>query len=189
MSRRLRLGIDLDGVVADFNLGWTDLHNAEFGGSIDPASVDRWDCLPDRAGFADMHEFWAWASPKDHRPSIFRHLPTYPGAIDALNGLAKRHHLVVVTTKPRWATHDTLAWLADVRFPTTEVHITNNKEHVDCDVYLDDSPSVLERLVRRRSDRLILRREQAWNTHLDGTHPVSGFDDVERLVDKFASRH
>ena len=189
MSRRLRLGVDLDGVVADFNRGWTNLHNAEFGGSIDPASVDRWDCLPDRAGFADMREFWTWASPKDHRPSIFRHLPTYPGAIPALTDLAERHHVVVVTSKPHWATHDTLAWLSDVKFPTTEVHIIDDKEKVDCDVYLDDSPHVLERLVRHRSDRLILRREQAWNTHLEGTQVVTDFGDVVRLVHELALSH
>ena len=35
MSRRspLRLGIDLDGVIADFNTGWIRLYNQEFGAS------------------------------------------------------------------------------------------------------------------------------------------------------------
>ena len=181
-TRRLRLGIDLDGVVADFNQGWVDLHNQEFGGSLSPDQVDRWDGLPEVAGFADMREFWAWASPKSHRPSIFRHLATYPGALEALRRLRRTHDVGVVTTKPQWAVHDTFAWLSEVRFPTTEVHITDDKETVDCDVYVDDSPHVLARLVADRGDRLILRWVRPWNTELAGTLAVSSWADVERAV-------
>ncbi len=180
--RRLRLGIDLDGVVADFNGGWTALHNAEFGGAISPDDVVTWDGLPEVSGFADMGEFWDWASPTADRPSIFRHLATYDGAIEALTRLRRDHDVVVVTTKPHWAVHDTYGWLSDVRFPTTEVHITDHKETVDCDVYVDDSPLVLERLVRHRGDRLILRWVRPWNTELAGTTPVTSWSEVEDLV-------
>ncbi|MEM1332129.1 MAG: hypothetical protein AAGG08_01615 [Actinomycetota bacterium] len=182
MRRRLRLGIDLDGVVADFNRGWTDLHNAEFGGSISPAVVDRWDCLPEVGGFADMREFWAWASPKKHRASIFRHLPVYEGALEVLERLASDHHVVVVTAKPRWAVHDTFAWLSDVGFPTTEVHVIDDKHLVDCDVYVDDSPHVLAALLRHRSDRAILRYVRPWNEPAPGLTSVSDWGDIEATV-------
>ena len=35
----LRLGIDLDGVVADFNGGWMRRYNVEHGTSLDPDHV------------------------------------------------------------------------------------------------------------------------------------------------------
>ena len=83
----MRLGIDLDGVVADFNAGWMRLHTAEFGSELDPAMVDSWNGLHQVGGFADMGEFWRWASPQPHRRSIFRYLDPYPGAVEALRGL------------------------------------------------------------------------------------------------------
>ncbi len=97
----MRLGIDLDGVVADFNTGWMQLHADEFGSNLRPDMVDSWNCLHRLGGFADMQEFWSWAGPTEHRPSIFRHLEPYPDAIGSLRVLADEgHRVVIVTTKP-----------------------------------------------------------------------------------------
>ena len=134
----MRLGIDLDGVVTDFNAGWMQLHAQEFGSDLRPEMVDSWDCLHRLGGFDDMAAFWSWASPKDHRPSIFRFLEPYPQALESLQSLARTgHRVVIVTTKPHFAVHDTFEWLAQHRVPTTEVHLVDDKTTVDCDVYLD----------------------------------------------------
>ncbi len=179
----MRLGIDLDGVVADFNSGWTAIHRAEFGSEILPEQVLTWDGLAELAGFDSMREFWAWASPKDDRPSIFRHLDPYPGAIESLHRLRRTgHDIVIVTTKPRWAVADTFRWLADHGVPTTEVHITDDKHLVDCDVYLDDSPFKLEDYLRHRADRAICRFVRPWNDPLDGVVDVHDWDDFVEVV-------
>ena len=57
----MRLGIDLDGVVCDFNAGWMQLHMAEFGSELKPEMVVSWDNLHELGGFADMPAFWRWA--------------------------------------------------------------------------------------------------------------------------------
>ena len=41
-SRPLRSGIDLDGVVADFNAGWISRYG-DFGAELLPEHVDIWD--------------------------------------------------------------------------------------------------------------------------------------------------
>ena len=139
----MRLGIDLDGVVADFNSGWMRLHANEFGTELTSDMVDSWNCLHRLGGFADMRGFWTWARGTDDRPSIFRHLDTYSGAVESLQELSRSgHRIVIVTTKPRWARFDTFRWLADNEIPTTEVHMSDRKYEVDCDVYLDDAPHV-----------------------------------------------
>ena len=169
----LRLGIDLDGVVADFNAGWTALHNAEFGGELTADMVTTWDDLHRIGGFADMDEFWDWARGNEHRPSIFRHLDLLPGALDTLVALdAEGHQVVIVSTKPDWAIHETMRWLADNEIPTREVHLTFTKHLVDCDVYLDDAPGVLPDLVEHHPDALVCRFVRPWN------QPVSGAVDV-----------
>ena len=179
----MRLGIDLDGVVADFNTGWMMLHADEFGSVLSPDMVDSWNSLHRLGGFADMREFWSWAAPKEHRRSIFRHLEPYPSAIESLRQLsAAGHHVVIVTTKPHWAHTDTFRWLADNEIPTTEVHLSERKYEVDCDVYLDDAPYVLEQLVRHRPHATICRFVRPWNRPVEGTHDIHDWDEFLQFV-------
>ncbi len=68
----LRLGIDLDGVVADFNGGWIARYNRDFGASLHPDQVIGWDELHALTAFRSMAEFWAWA-----RGDGQQHLPRH----------------------------------------------------------------------------------------------------------------
>ncbi len=181
----LRLGIDLDGVVADFNSGWMALHNNEFGGSLNADMVTSWDDLHRLGGFDDMDGFWAWARGNEHRPSIFRHLELLPGALDTLQALdAEGHHIVIVSTKPDWAVHETLHWLADNRIPTREVHLTFTKHDVECDVYLDDAPVVLPDLVAHRPGALVARFVRPWNIAVNGAVDVHDWTEFHAMVTK-----
>jgi 5'(3')-deoxyribonucleotidase len=169
----LRLGVDLDGVVCDFNAGWMRLHMEEFGSELHPEMVVTWDNLHDLGGFADMESFWRWAQGNADRPSIFRHLEPYPEAIETLHALRDvGHDIVVVTAKPRWAVPDTLRWMADHDLPTSEIHIRFRKYLVDCDVYLDDSPIVLPELVEHRPAAMVCRMVRPWNGPVVGAHDV-----------------
>lgn len=180
----MRLGVDLDGVVADFNRGWMELHAAEFASTLEPSMVRGWDGLATLGGFAHMGAFWGWArTAGTDGSSIFRHLPTIPGALDTLQRLARHgHRIVVLTSKPGWAVHDTLHWLADNRVPTREVHMLEAKWEVACDVYLDDSPTVLPGLVRNRPGATVCRFVRAWNAPVTGAVDVASWDAFEQVV-------
>lgn len=187
---RLRLGIDLDGVVADFNAGWTALHNAEFGGSLSADMVTMWDGLYRLGGFDNMDAFWAWARGNEQRPSIFRHLGLLPGALETLQALdSEGHHIVIVSTKPDWAVHETLHWLADNKIPTREVHLTFTKSDVACDMYLDDAPHVLPELVEHHPDAVVCRFVRPWNSPVDGTVDVTDWANFHALVTETSFRH
>lgn len=178
----MRLGIDLDGVVADFNSGWISQYNTEFGADVAFDAVDAWDGIPSLTHFRHMGEFWEWAQDYGGH-SLFRHLDTYPGAVEALGRLeAAGHDIVIITTKPDWAVHDTFAWIADRRLPTREVHITEDKWQVPCDVYLDDSPYQVDSLHRHRPETAVVRFVRPWNQPVPGTHEVESWDDFEALV-------
>ena len=179
----MRLGIDLDGVVADFNAGWIRLHRDEFGSELHPEMVVTWDGLHELGGFADMEAFWQWAQGNEDRPSIFRHLDVYPDALDTLHALDRAgHDIVIVTTKPRWARIDTLRWLADNALPTAEVHMIDDKYLVDCDVYLDDSPHVLPSLLQHRPDATVCRFIRPWNEPLAGALDVHSWAEFHGIV-------
>ncbi len=180
----MRLGIDLDGVVADFNAGWIGFYNEEFGTDVPFDAVDSWDAIPGLTHFPSMGAFWRWAE-NLNGATLFRHLDTYPGAVDALWRLAKRgHDIVILTTKPYWAVHDTYAWISEQMLPTTEVHILDDKWTVDCDVYLDDAPHQVYRIRRQRPDRAVVRFVRPWNHPVPGTHEIRDWDEFEELVDR-----
>lgn len=178
----MRLGIDLDGVVAQFHKGWMGRHADEFGSALDPSMVLGWDGLDRLGGFADMDAFWTWFRNGDG-PSSFRHLEPYPGAIETLERLASAgFEIVIITHKFDWAVADTFAWLSDVGMPTREVHIIEQKFRVDCDVYLDDSPFVVPTLVEHHPDALVCRFVRGWNDPVPGAADIRSWIEFERIV-------
>lgn len=182
MSRpRLRLGIDLDGVCADFNVGWTRRYNAAFGTDVAHTEVVAWDGVVGLTHFEDMDEFWSWA--RAERPSFFRELPLVPGTWETLRDLAgRRHRIVIITAKPRWAVADTLGWLAEKELPVDEVHFTFDKAAVPADVYLDDAPTFLRELVANRPDATVCRFVRPWNEPVDGAVDVADWDEFAAVV-------
>jgi len=130
--------------------------------------------------------FWEWAAGHG-AGSIFRYLDTYAGALETLTLLSARgHQIVIVTSKPDWAVHDTFAWLSDRRVPTREVHIVERKWLVDCDVYLDDAPHQVEALVRHRPEATVCRFVRPWNDPVSGSVDISGWQDFATLVRSLA---
>lgn len=198
--RSLRLGIDLDGVVADFNAGWINRYNRDFETQLAPEDVRHWDGVVDLTHFADIEEFWGWAKGKGKlgrdvdgpgdqvelaeagSPSIFRDLPAYPDAVPTLRTLAAEHDIVIVTSKYDWAIADTLEWLAEHQVPTREIHFTWDKPTVACDVYLEDAPHNLEAYAQRRPQALICRFVRRWNAAVPGTVDVHSWAEFARLV-------
>jgi 5'(3')-deoxyribonucleotidase len=177
----MRLGIDLDGVVADFSTGWISRYNTEFGAELRSEQVESWNAMAELTHFDTMGAFWRWAEGEDHA-SIFRHLETYPDAVETLARLDREHEIVILTAKPNWAVHDTFAWIADHRIPTREVHITNAKWRVPCDVYLDDAPHQIEDIHRNRPESVMCRMVRPWNAPRPGVRDVRDWDEFEALV-------
>jgi hypothetical protein len=178
----MRLGIDLDGVVADFSKGWIDLYNREFGTELRVEQADTWDGITSITHFEDMREFWKWSSDLDGR-TLFWHLETFPGAVQALQDLDREgHQIVIVTMKPSFAIDDTHDWVAAQGIPASEIHILEDKWRIDCDVYLDDGPHVLPGLVANRPDRTVCRYVRPWNRAVPGAVDVRDFDEFRALV-------
>ena len=52
----IRVGIDMDGVLADFNTGWMTRYNAEFGTDLRASMVQQWNGLHTLTHFESMAE-------------------------------------------------------------------------------------------------------------------------------------
>lgn len=183
----MRLGIDLDGVVANFTKGWMYFYNSQFGTELVPADSKRWNDVVDLTHFEDIAEFWRWCSDLDGR-SVFGHLEPFPGAIEALRDLADSgHHLIILTTKPGFAVEDTYEWIERHEIPATEIHILEDKWLVECEVYVDDGPHILPSLVSHRPESTVCRYVRPWNTPVPGAVDVNDFDEFRDVVDRLAA--
>lgn len=176
----LRLGIDMDGVVADFNAGWIERYNREFGAALHPDHIVGWDELHALTSFGSMGEFWAWA--RGDGRSVFRDLPPMPGALEALRALSRDHRIVIITARFDWAIGDTLGWLSEHGVLAREVHFTATKYDVACDVYLDDSPYQIDALAHGRPDATVCRRVTAWNRPVAGVRDVTTWPEFQDVV-------
>jgi hypothetical protein len=178
----MRLGIDLDGVVANFTSGWMKYYNRQFGTNLIVEDSKQWNDLVDLTHFDNIDQFWDWSSDLDGR-SLFWHLEPFPGAVEALQAMADEgHRIVILTQKPAFAIDDTHEWVRDHGVPASEIHIIDAKWTIDCDVYLDDGPLILPRLVAHRPDRVVCRFVRPWNRPLPGAVDVVDFDEFREVV-------
>ena len=184
----MRLGIDLDGVVANFTQGWMNFYNRDFGTSFEFEDSQNWGDLVDLTHFSTIGEFWRWSSDLDGH-SIFWHLETFSGAVDALHSLAAEgHDIVVITTKPGFAIDDTYEWIERNELPADEIHILEDKWVVPADVYLDDGPHILPHLVEKRPESTVCRYVRPWNDPIPGAVDVGDFAEFREVVDQLTER-
>lgn len=183
MTGDVRLGIDLDGVVTDFTKGWVEIYNRDFDAQIRVEDVVTWSAPVKLTHFRNMSQFWRWARTCGDGKSLFRVLLPYPGALAGLDSLVRGgHELVIITTKPRFATDDTYEWLAEHEVPASEVHLIDDKASVFCDLYVDDADHNLRNYRDRRAESVIVRWVQPWNKPLAGVVDAESWPEVLSLA-------
>lgn len=181
------IGVDLDGVVVDFQNTWAELYIEYFDHWIAPEALDKYDALLDETHFENIQEFYAWF----HRASGWHKLPYLPGSrggVDAI--LAAGHEVRFITARPWNAKIPTDDWLMLSPWSGTRevrLHVLSNGESkgtIKCDIYIDDTPSVIDDLVKQAKQVIVF--DQAWNRDVHNGHYVRrarDWDDVVQLVD------
>ncbi len=181
----MRIGVDLDGVVANFTKGWTKYYEEEFGKKILEDDITSWGLSKPLTHFKEDVDFWKWA--KDiNGSSIFRNLEVYDGSVETLNELSKSgHEIVILSSKPWWSIHDTLIWLGENKIPTKEIHFIEDKWTVDCDVYIDDAPYQLENFMKKVPNKKIIRYVRSYNKPIYGVFDISNWNELIPLLNSF----
>lgn len=185
-NRRFVLGVDLDGVCADFYGGLKPVA-AEWLG-VDVASLpDRvsW-TLPewgvDRApgGYDALHRFAVT------QRELFRRLPPMPGAPQALRRLSAQDvririitHRLFIKYFHQVAVRQTIEWLDLHDIPYWDLCFMREKAAVGADLYLEDSPENVARLRAQGLKTIVF--SNSTNEHLPGPRAHS-WDEVARLV-------
>jgi phosphoglycolate phosphatase-like HAD superfamily hydrolase len=137
---RLRVLVDVDGVIADQLPRLCECLRAEYGVDVDPTDVDQWSYqLPD----VDAHIGEVIDELHAERPGWFLEpMEPVPGVVDALDRLRDHHgHEVAIATHRPATTHDlTVDWLAthDVPYDHYVHDVPANKADLAGDVLIDD---------------------------------------------------
>lgn len=185
-ERRFVLGVDLDGVCADFYGGLKPVA-AEWLGVEESSLVDRvsW-TLPewgvDRApgGYDALHRFAVT------QRELFRRLPPMPGAPQALRELSAHDvririitHRLFIKYFHQVAVRQTIEWLDYHDIPYWDLCFMREKAAVGADLYVEDSPENVARLRAQGLKTIVF--SNSTNEHLAGPRAHS-WEEVVDLV-------
>ena len=184
------LGVDLDGVCADYNSGFREVVAADRG--VEPESL----AMPTEWGFHDWglddNEFARLHKLAVSDKRMLRHLPPIDGCADALWRLSDMGAWIRIITHRlyiNWghaaAVSDTVAWLDENRIPYRDICFLGAKPQVEADAYIDDAPHNITAL--RDAGNTVIIFDQPYNRMLDGLR-ARDWQEVEALVEELAAQ-
>jgi uncharacterized HAD superfamily protein len=170
------LGIDIDGVVADFDTMAKNWIQEAFGYPHVPS--DQWNFFlnyPD--GKMVKRSFWA----NVENAHLMLDCEPIPGAVESIQRLwDDGFDIQFVTHRGENLAEDTEEWLASLDLPTT-VHYVEDKWTVGADVYLDDKPENVADILANEADAYLMA--QPWNEHAQEHLPtVKSWAEFEWLL-------
>jgi 5'(3')-deoxyribonucleotidase len=194
----MRLGIDIDGCLANFQLGWSQIYERWYPGELDRSKLDQWDAIVAGTHFEKDADFWEWSDVAN----IWRQLPVMPGAQGGLWELRRQtrnnvkggyplHEFHFVTNRSRKTEMDTEGWIIEhFRFVRREfelipkLHFLDNKSEAPVDVWIDDSPIVLAEL--RDAGKTAIKFNHPWNKGAPCTANASNWRGIVSIINNFA---
>ena len=159
----LRIALDLDGVLADTMRLWLKLWNRRTGQELSYDDLIEWDFWKNlgisEAEFMEvMNEAWRmWKSLP----------PTEPNLSEKVSKLKTLGRIDIVTARPRETEKYALKWLEEHGvFYDSYVWVRSSrvKSKLDYDVFIDDSPRIVDGCVMRR--KMLLLYDRPWNRNI-----------------------
>ena len=183
------LGVDLDGVCADYTSAFRRIVAMERNVDADSLTTEvSWDFAEwglNRDSFLELHK----TSVQDHR--MFKNMPALDGVSDALWRLSDAGVWIRIVTHrlvTNWGhaliVSDTVDWLDAKSIPYRDICFLGRKPEIEADAYVEDAPHNVEAL-RARGNTVIVF-DQPYNRDLDGLR-ASDWVEVEAIVSELAA--
>jgi len=160
-QRQFVLGVDLDGVVADFYGGIRPIAAEWLGVPIETLTptpgygLREWN-LESMGTYEDLHRFAVT------QRNLFRNLELMPGAAAALRRLSQAGVRIRIITHRLYlkyfheeAVQQTVAWLEHHGVPYWDLCFMKDKGAVGADLYVEDSPDNVRALRAGRHETIV----------------------------------
>ena len=182
---RIVLGVDLDGVCANFYARMREIAAEWFERDAESLTLDvdyglrAWGIKsPDE--YASLHRFAVT------QRGLFETVPMIEGARRVLRDLSEEGYRIRIITHRLFiryfhemAVRQTIVWLDHNGIPYWDLCFMKEKDQVGADVYIEDSPDNLDRLRRRGLHAICFANST--NTHI-GEPRATTWDEIYRLV-------
>jgi len=157
----LKIAVDLDGVLAEAMIGWCELYNKRYGQSLSLEDIRAWDVwkivkIPHDVFFRILDDAWLeWEKipPTEGGVGDQVQLLHELGTVDVVTGRSSR----TVPSAKQWLKAHSVPYDRFVRTDSTLAKI-----HLDYDVFVDDSPKLME-LIASKSTALGIVYTRPWN--------------------------
>jgi 5'(3')-deoxyribonucleotidase len=184
-GKQFVLGVDLDGVVANFYAGLRPIAAEWLGVPAESLPMEvsygltEWG-LEAAGGYEDLHRFAVT------QRELFRKLTPMPGAPAALRRISQSDVRIRIITHRLYvkyfheeAVTQTTAWLEHHGIPYWDLCFMKDKAAVGADLYVEDSPDNVEALRADGHETIVFRNST--NRHIAAPQ-AADWGDVERLV-------
>jgi 5'(3')-deoxyribonucleotidase len=183
------LGVDLDGVVADFYAymrtvaaDWRGVDTTELPQEVS-SGLPEWGLLGDE--YANLHQFAVT------QRQLFAAMEPMPGAAQALRRLRAEGiciriitHRLFVPNFHQTAIQQTVEWLDRHSVPYSDLCFMKEMGDVGADVYIDDTPENIEAL--RNADKTVVIFTNSTNRMLsDAAGRAADWVEAEELIRDF----
>ncbi|MDC0245307.1 hypothetical protein OAK27_01415 [Acidimicrobiaceae bacterium] len=185
-SDTLILGVDLDGVCADYTTAFRPLVAQELNIPLSSLPEERswdfseWGLSPKQ--FEDLHH----KAVEDYR--MFRSMPVFENASEVLWRLSDAGvwiriitHRLYVNWGHAVAVTDTVEWLDQARIPYRDICFLGDKPEVEADIYLEDAPHNIASL--RNSGNSVIVFDAPYNQEVDGPRATSWLNCEQMILD------
>lgn len=163
----MRVGIDVDGVVYDWDGSARRILKRLFGLNIGVSQ--NWDYIDSRCTKEQWSELW-----NDHSQDLFTGGSYYPGAINTVETLALDHEIFFITAAPEAVrkSRGTNLFLDFVGINgVVFVNPGNNdKTLLKCDIYLDDKQETVAHY--HHTGHRVLLMDRPWNRDYDNPKEI-----------------
>jgi 5'(3')-deoxyribonucleotidase len=185
--RQFVLGVDLDGVCADYYPFMRRVVAEWLGQDVESLPLDvGWEMAEWGVGPGEFHKLHRFAVVDRN---LFRDMGMVPGAGPALRRLSNRGlririitHRLIIEHFHRIAVSQTVEWLDFHGIPYWDLCFMGEKGAVNADLYIDDSPGNIAALLGDSRDVIVFSHSA--NRHLDlpATQRAGDWQEAERLI-------
>ena len=188
------LGVDLDGVCADYTTRFAQVVAEEQSRDISEfGEQHEWSFVTaDGWGINSREEYLALHQLGVVKHRMFSDMAEIPDASDTLWRMSDAGihirivtHRLIINGDHNIVGHDTFSWLNEARpdgrprIPYRDITFLGSKQEIEADMYIDDSPHNIEALRRARRD--VIAFDASYNRTIKGLR-ASNWTEVEKIV-------